>query len=368
MPKLPDPRDLKPFPNALSRDFPGHDGPVVALDVSTDGQWLATADEPGTVRLWEVSTGRCEWASSTCVPGPIAVLAWNPNSEHHVLAVSGKDGCYLVDAGTARGDDKAMTAALLAGDGDDDDQGSAQDDGQGDDEHVGVDKPEQRTNAQNVAIWTTLKSAGRSVTRVALAEQARTVAWHAKGDYLVTVSPEAIASMQCLIHRVSKRQSQAPLKRGDKGGQIQAATFHPNKPFLFVATRTMVRVYHLTQQTLVKTLKSGMKWISCIHVHHSGDHVAVGSRDAECPPPEEGDRWLDSLTACACADMADMNADGGPMPVEDIPLTEDGETPVRDDPACESIKAPIMDDMDAQTADGGGFGGPQAGVPIRTSI
>jgi len=41
VPKLPDPKDLKPFPNALCRDFVGHDAPVVALACSPDGQWLA---------------------------------------------------------------------------------------------------------------------------------------------------------------------------------------------------------------------------------------------------------------------------------------------------------------------------------------
>ena len=43
VPKLPDPKDLKPFPNALSRDFVGHAAPVVALSCSPDGQWLARA-------------------------------------------------------------------------------------------------------------------------------------------------------------------------------------------------------------------------------------------------------------------------------------------------------------------------------------
>ena len=40
VPKLPDPRDLKPFPNALCRSFIGHTTAVVALDCSRDGQWL----------------------------------------------------------------------------------------------------------------------------------------------------------------------------------------------------------------------------------------------------------------------------------------------------------------------------------------
>jgi ribosome biogenesis protein ERB1 len=117
------------------------------------------------------------------------------------------------------------------------------------------------------------------MVKCALAAPARTVAWHSRGDYLATVSPDAIASMQCVVHRCSRRSSQAPLKRGDKGGQIQSCLFHPSKPFLFVASRTTVRVYHLARQELVKTLRSGCKWISCISLHPGGDHCVVGSRD-----------------------------------------------------------------------------------------
>ena len=86
-------------------------------------------------------------------------------------------------------------------------------------------------------------------------------------------------SHQTVVHRVSRRESQSPLRKRDKGGAAQTACFHPSKPFLFVATRTAVKIYHLTQQKLVKTLTSGCKWISTIDVHPSGDHVIVGSCD-----------------------------------------------------------------------------------------
>ena len=226
-----------------------------SLPPRSDGiSFQATADGAGSLRLWEVYTGRCVFASGDLAPGPFAALAWNPRPEHGVLLLSAGDGVYVVDARTARGGDAELTAALLAGpDGD----------------------AEPR---EGVAAWETL-AGDRPGLRVGLEKQARTVAWHAKGDYFVTVSPEALASLQCVVHRASARDSQAPLKRGDKGGAVQAAAFHPSKPFLFVATRTAVRVYHLTQQTLVKTLRCGAKWISCLRVHPSGDHVAVGSRD-----------------------------------------------------------------------------------------
>ena len=67
----------------------------------------ATADESGRVLLWEVSTGKL--TRETAVPGPLSALRWNPHVEHHVLAVAGREGVYLVDTKTARGDDREAT-------------------------------------------------------------------------------------------------------------------------------------------------------------------------------------------------------------------------------------------------------------------
>ena len=101
--------------------------------------------------------------------------------------------------------------------------------------------------------------------------------WHRKGDYFVTVSRKAGAAA-VLIHQLSKAASQQPFGKS-KGGEAQLACFHPQKPFLFVATKEHVRVYHLVKQVMVKRLMSGCRHISSLDVHASGDHVVVGSLD-----------------------------------------------------------------------------------------
>jgi ribosome biogenesis protein ERB1 len=40
-----------------------------------------------------------------------------------------------------------------------------------------------------------------------------------------------------------------------------------------------VRIYNLAEQKLLKTLSPGSKWISCMDVHPSGDHLIVGGYD-----------------------------------------------------------------------------------------
>ena len=59
----------------------------------------------------------------------------------------------------------------------------------------------------------------------------------------------------------------------------ECATFHPTRPHFLIATRQSVRIYDLTQQTLIKTLKPGAKRISAISVHPGGDNVLVATYD-----------------------------------------------------------------------------------------
>jgi len=97
------------------------------------------------------------------------------------------------------------------------------------------------------------------------------------------------------MHQMTRRHSQAPFKR--IRGSVQMVLFHPLKPNFFVAvnvpaeylegeiadrviqTQRYVRVYNLSEQKLLKTLTPGIKWISSMDVHPSGDHLIVGGYD-----------------------------------------------------------------------------------------
>ena len=58
LPKLPDPRELRPFPTTAAVEYLGHTGRVRCVDVSPDGQFLATGGDDGSLRVWDLETGR----------------------------------------------------------------------------------------------------------------------------------------------------------------------------------------------------------------------------------------------------------------------------------------------------------------------
>ena len=71
-----------------------------------------------------------------------------------------------------------------------------------------------------------------------------------------------------VVHSLERRHSQAPFKK--KNLDIRRVAFHPRLPLFFVATKTHVRVYNLREQSLVKKLVTGMKWISSLAIHPQG--------------------------------------------------------------------------------------------------
>jgi ribosome biogenesis protein ERB1 len=58
IPELPQPSDLKPFPNSLSIEYKFHTSCVRAISVSPCGMYLASGDEKGNLVIWHIPTSR----------------------------------------------------------------------------------------------------------------------------------------------------------------------------------------------------------------------------------------------------------------------------------------------------------------------
>jgi len=271
LPKLPAPRDLRPFPTHTDVVYAHAPWRIRTVSIDPSGAWLLTGADDGHVRLWDAALGRCvaTWDMNAGVAradrSPVYCVQWCPNRTFGIAAAVSVGRVTLLAPPQCG---KTMYEASLA--------------------HLTT--PHAAEDAAT-AQWTRASEADRAAgvcVRIDVRNSKHAslvpkyVRWHARGDYFATVSPEA-AGEAVLIHQVSKHRSQAPFRRTRRAGNsamaVQCVCFHPSRPWLFVATQRYVRVYDLVQQSLVKTLQPGVRWISSLDVHPSGDHVIVGSYD-----------------------------------------------------------------------------------------
>lgn len=280
LPKLPSPEELKPFPTTCATVYRGHQGRVRTLAVDPSGIWLATGGDDGTVRVWELLTGRQLWSVKLSDGEPVNVVRWRPGREAVVLAAAAGEDIYLsvppiVDPET----EKTSLDLIDAGWG-----------------YEATRKPpsaaeanKKNTPPQWIRPSSTLAESGVCAV-IPLRYAVKSISWHRRGDYFVTVCPGSStpASVAISIHTLSKHLTQFPFRRRIKGGgPPQTAHFHPSKPVLFVANQRTIRAYDLSRQLLVKIVQPGARWISSFDLHPSsssasgsaGDNLIVGSYD-----------------------------------------------------------------------------------------
>lgn len=259
-PKLPSKKDLRPYPKTCYLEFKGHTSPVTSISVEITGQWLASGSCDGTIRVWEVETGRCLKVWN--VGGDVRHIAWNPSPDRPIIAVIVGHDLLLINAevGSEEGQMKAKEL-LRIGEMTSQDDDALQDDNDG-------KKPAVRWMKHEKLDGITLIHQ-KSVSNVE---------WHFKGDYFTTVVPSG-DTRAVLLHQLTKKHSHHPFRK--LPGLPVAATFHPSQKMFFVATKKFVQVYDLQKAQLVKKLESGLREISSISIHPGGDNVIVGSKDGK---------------------------------------------------------------------------------------
>lgn len=252
-PKLPSRKDLKPYPTTCYLEYKGHTGPVTSICTDPTGQHIASGSHDGSVRIWEVETGRCLKIFE--LGEPVQHVAWNPVPELPLLAVSMGQDVFVLNTGLEKEEHK-MIADLL---------------------RVETSTtPDESESVVSSISWSQYDK--YDGVRIKHFKTVSSVEWHRKGDYFSTVMP-AGDSKAVLIHMLSKKLTQRlPFKLH---GIAVCSTFHPSRSIFFVSTKKNVRVYDLLKKKFIKKLEPGVREISSLSVHPGGDNVIVGSRDGK---------------------------------------------------------------------------------------
>ncbi|KAI9790526.1 MAG: Ribosome biogenesis protein erb1 [Peltula sp. TS41687] len=266
LPKLPNPDELRPFPTTCATLFRGHKGRVRSLAIDPTGTWLASGGDDGTVRLWELLTGRQLWDVKLSTEEAVHVVRWRPSSENTILAAATGESVFLVVPPIINPDIETSSRELL-------EVGWAYT------ANRATSTTSNGTKKEVPAHWVRpsshLQESGVLI-HIQLRKPVKVISFHRRGDYFVTVSPEGQTSA-IAIHTLSKHLTQIPFRR--LKGMAQTAQFHPTKPVLFIATQRTIRSYDLVRQELEKILQPGARWISSLDIHSGGDNLIVGSYD-----------------------------------------------------------------------------------------
>jgi ribosome biogenesis protein ERB1 len=175
IPKLPSPKDLRPFPSRIGIVFEGHTERIRCTSIDPTGMWVATGSDDGSVRVWEIRTGREIWKWMYPHHGADDVvysMAWNPVKDVGVLAVTVGDTIYLV-----------IPPVWMGSKGD-----STRDACEKGFYAEGMNKSEP-----SGVKWSRGKD-DEVVLIVKTQNTVRHLTWHRRGDYFATVSPQGILS------------------------------------------------------------------------------------------------------------------------------------------------------------------------------
>ncbi|PLW06159.1 hypothetical protein PCANC_26166 [Puccinia coronata f. sp. avenae] len=261
LPKLPSPKDLRPFPSFCSIEYVHESGARIrTVSIDPTGMWVATGSDDGQVRVWECKVGRCamSWKLGGKGDSPVYSVEWCPDGRKCILSVVVNGHIYLLSPLPVLSPSLAEETIQAA--------------------HLGFETATEGPKI-TAAKWSRATEEERKkgvLIEISVPGTPKQVSWHKRGDYFGSVATEA-GNQSVLIHQLSKHQTQSPFKKTK--GIVQKIIFHPFKPLLFVATQQLVKVYDLLAQTLLKTLQPGVKWISSLDVHPLGDNVIIGSYD-----------------------------------------------------------------------------------------
>ncbi|MCJ1287854.1 Ribosome biogenesis protein erb1 [Xylographa opegraphella] len=263
LPKLPSPEELRPFPTTCAVVFRGHEGRIRSLAIDPSGFWLASGGDDGTIRIWELLTGRQVWSVGLDNEDAVNVVRWQPGNDAFVLSAASGENLYLIVPPITDPETEANSREVI-------------DAGWGYAANVSSNGTPKKEPAAHWVRPGSRQEEDGILVKIVLRNTIKVISWHRRGEYFATVSPQGQTSAVA-IHTLSKHLTQLPFRK--LKGLAQTAQFHPSKPIFFVATQRMIRSYDLSKQELLKIIQPGARWISSFDIHPGGDNLIVGSYD-----------------------------------------------------------------------------------------
>ncbi|EKF39243.1 hypothetical protein MOQ_000535 [Trypanosoma cruzi marinkellei] len=294
LPELPDPKDLRPYPERLSFQYKGHTATVRSVSVSPNGQFLATGCDDHLVRVYEVLTGRL--MKRYDMGAPVQQVEFCPVKTLNILAVAVEYSLVfivpkfaahqVVNEHTIRhlrapgsGANEPMEGHITGGEMSLGGAGITQMTLDKDESaHRLVndlhDTEEREKRAEFVDASIQERSAG-IVVKIALHGKVKRFTFHARGDYLCALCPkDHVKYRQTVMLQLSKRKVFCPFRKFSE--IVTDCKFHPREPLFFLATTNSVRVYNLMAHRLQRRYKAPGGITTCLSVHTEGDNFLVG--------------------------------------------------------------------------------------------
>ena len=231
LPNLPKPEELKPFPTKENITFRGHESSIRAMTVDPRGKFLISGDNAGFVYFWDIQTAKI----IRRIDVSDNIININYNSGMNLITICGKQSIYFLvphylERKLKNDIQQLVTNKILPLIKE---RESAEDEKK--DYEWKVPKKGSPKERNGILFYIKWKEGSLE-----------NVTWHTKGDYFATLSKNSLGKSQVYIHSLSRLVHQTPFSKIK--GNINAVSFHPNKPYFIVATNSNIFVYNLQKQ------------------------------------------------------------------------------------------------------------------------